>query len=88
MTQRVQNSSCIGQCECEESHSYLTRIVQVLCLGGPTHIKVGARPVCTLNISTAVLYIHCSCNGRISSAFDFADEDGERTGKTSFAAGL
>ena len=28
---RMQNSSCIGQYECEVRHSYLTGIVQVLC---------------------------------------------------------
>ena len=40
MTPRMQNSSCIGQHECEVMHTYLTRIVQVLCLGGHIHIEV------------------------------------------------
>ena len=39
MTPRMQNSSCIGQHECEVIHTYLTRIVQVLCLGGHIHIE-------------------------------------------------
>ena len=40
MTPRMQNSSCIGQHECEVIHTYLTRIVQVLCLGDHIHIEL------------------------------------------------
>ena len=39
-TPRMQNSSCIGQYECKVRLNYLTRIVQVLCLGGHIHIEV------------------------------------------------
>ena len=53
-----------------------------------SHTYLGARPIRILNVSTAVLYINCSCNGRISSAFNFADVDRERSGKISFAACL
>ena len=40
MTPRTQNSSCIGQHECGVVHTYLTCIVQVLCLGDHIHIEV------------------------------------------------
>ena len=53
-----------------------------------SHTYSGARPICTLNISTHVLYINFSCNGRISHAFNFADVDWELSGKISFAARL
>ena len=52
------------------------------------YFKTTPTPVCSINISTAVLYTNCSCNGRISSAFDFADVDRERSGKISLAARL
>ena len=39
-TPRMCNSSCIGQYECEVRQSYLTCIVQMLCLGGHIHIRV------------------------------------------------
>ena len=43
-----------------------------------------AKPKCTLNKSTALLYINCSCNGRLYRASNFADVDRERLGKIIF----
>ena len=86
MTPRMQNSSCVGQYECSVRQLFDPYRAGVLFRRSRTYW--GARPIYTLNISTAVLYINCSCSARISGAFNFADVDRERSGKVSFAARL
>ena len=90
MTQRTQNSSYIGQCECAVRHSFLTqkKSYRAGALLRRSHTYWGAQPIWTLNINTAVLNTNCSCSGRMSNFLSFAVTDREWSGNISFAARL
>ena len=85
MTQRMQNSSYIGLCECMVRNIFFKLILSRHSVKVAYILYWGAQPICTLNISTDVLYTNCSCRGRMSDFLSFAVVDREWS---SFAARL
>ena len=79
--------TCLLQVNASDGKTKITDPYQAGALIWGSSKYWGAKPIYTLDISTAVSYINCFYSGRISGCcFDFAVTDRQWSGKISFTA--